>query len=122
MIKNLLDLMTEDERKAVRARAQKRRERGIIDVEISPEIYMTAEFGYYFGWQAIQAVRNNEIGLAEMYALNEAARKVWYNKLIENSRATMVATSSAMASKKPDAIRSFDTGMKPFRDRAKLEE
>lgn len=122
MQKNLLDLMTEEERKRVKARAHKRRERGVVDVEISPEIYMVAEFGYYYGWQAVQAVRNNEISLTEMYALNEAARKVWYNKLVENSRASMVATASAMAGKKQDAVKSFDSGMKPFKERARLEE
>lgn len=117
---NLLEMMTPEEQERVRKSIKNRTKRGVVDVKISPEVYMLAEFGYYYGWRAIEAVRNNEISLEEMYALNEAAKKVWYNKLIENSRSNMVATASAMA-KSSEAKRSFESGMKPFIDRSKLE-
>lgn len=116
---NILDLMRpEDKEKALKRfeRSQKQRS---SEMRISQEVYLLSEFGYYYGWQAIRDVRENKIKLKEVYVLLEGARKVWYNKVAEISRANFIATGSAMASK--DGNKAFQAGIRPFRDAAKVE-
>lgn len=129
---SLLDLMSpEDKAKAI-ARGQKRlnKNRG-NSASISPELYITAEFGYYFGWDAIVAIKRGYIEkvddegetvlepftLDEVMALLEAAKKVWYAKLVETAHGSLVAGSAKYAKKPGEA---FNAGMKPFTDRADL--
>jgi hypothetical protein len=132
MSKNLLDLMPEDERKKAITRAHKRIEhqRSRKGLDVSPEIYLVAEFGYYFGWDAMMAVRRgytvvpvtNEkevFTLEEALILLEGARKVWYSKLVEQSHGNMVG-SSAKFSQNPG--QAFNNGVRPFTDRAEITE
>lgn len=113
--------MSEDDKKKVLKRYSDSVSRTRNENEkISNEIFMLSKFGYYYGWAAVMAVRNNEITLEEMFALLEGAEKVHFIKLVENARTDFIATASAMASK--DGAVHFEKGMKPYIERAKIEE
>lgn len=109
---NLLDLMRpEDKKKALeryRRRMQKDENR---DNQVSSEIFIISEFGYFYGWQAIEAIRNNQITLEEVNTLLEGARKVWYSRLVETAKTQQVATASSLA-KNPNKV--FKQGLRPF--------
>lgn len=131
MSKSLLDLMSPEDKEKAIARGRKRLERSKGSA-ISPEMFITAEFGYYFGFEGIMAIKRGYIEtmgsdgkvvrepftLEEVLALLEAAKKVWYSKVIDTAHGTMVA-SSAKYSKQPGEA--FKGGMKPFIDRADLK-
>ena len=131
---NLLDLMTEEDRKKS-IDAYKKRMAGDTSYrkgqKVAPEVYLIAELGYYFGWGAIETFKRGYVEtfdentgkrhkqlftMEEACALVEAARKVWYSKVIDQSRGTFVAAGSTM-SKNPGS--SFQKGMKPFIKEAK---
>lgn len=115
---NLLDLMTEKDRQKMIDRFNERMvHRDDFDNKISNEMFILAEFGYYYGWEAVQAVRNNDITMQEMYALLEGARKVWYLKLCEQGKMTTTSVSCSL-SKHPKS--DFEKGMKPFIKRSEL--
>lgn len=116
---NVLDLMTPEDRKKALARFKNSQKQRNGEMRISQEIYALSEFGYYYGWEAVMAVRTNQITLEEMYVLLEGARKVWYSKLAESARAQFVATGSAMAHKGAD--KAFRNGIKPFKKAAEVE-
>lgn len=119
---NLLDMMTPEHRQQALARFNRRMaKRDEEKNRISNEMYIVAEFGYYFGWDAVQAIRNNEITLEEVFALTEGARKVWYSKLVETGNVMRVATdSSNPLAKKAQKQKAFRSGMEPYMERAKL--
>lgn len=130
--KSLLDLMPEVEAKSALERGERRmeRQRSKKGLDISPEIYLVAEFGYYFGWDAVLAIRRGYtvepvsgekevFTLKEAHVLLEAARKVWYSKLVEQSHGNMVASASKF-SQNPG--QSFNNGVKPFTDRAEVTD
>lgn len=116
MSKSLLDLMPKDEAEKAIERGKKRMQssRG---KDISPEMFVLAEFGYYFGWNAIQAVKNDEITLKEVLALIEGAKKVWFSKVIDQSHGTAVANSAVHAK---DPTGAFNSGMQPFIERTRM--
>ena len=68
--------------------------------KVDSEWLAIAEFGMYFGWQAVKAVLNDTITSAEMFMLLEGARKVNKLKLYNETRAVFIGTASAN-SKKP---------------------
>lgn len=132
MSKSLLDLLPEEARKKAIERAEKRMERNFSKkgLSVSPEFYMAAELGYYFGWDAIMALRrgftvepvtgNKELfTTTEAHLLLEGARKVWYSKLIEQSGGAFIAYG-AVNSKNP--TEAFNKGTKEFQVRAEVEE
>lgn len=116
---NLLDLMSEKDRAKALERFRKRTEDTEIGVKVTPSIYLTAEFGYYFGWEGVEAIRKNEIQLEEVHALLEGARKVWYHKLVEQSKAMTTAVATPLAGKR--ANKTYKDGMKYFIERSKLD-
>lgn len=129
MAKSLLDLMTPEDREKAIARGKKRLEKN-KNSSISPEIYVVAEFGYYFGFEGILAIKrgyiekveNGEVirepfTLDEVMVLIEAAKKVWYAKVIDQSHGTLVASAAKFASKPGDA---FNSGMQPFMEKADI--
>lgn len=132
---NLLDLMTEEERSSVK-KAYAERMTGNVNyrksLKVPPEIFLLSELGYFFGWGAIQDAKRGYVEdfdeitgkrrkipltMEEINILVEGARKVWYGKAIDTSRATQTAVGSVM-SKHPDAT--FKKGIKPFQERAKI--
>lgn len=93
--------------------------------KISPELYMVAEFGYYFGWEALLALRRGYTvepvtGIKEILTLEEAqvllegARKVWYSKLLEHGGMTVASNSFRSSTK------SYDEAVRPYKDRAEI--
>lgn len=128
MSKSLLDLMPKEEAAKAIERAQKRTQnvdRG--NLAISPEIYLVAEMGYYFGWEAVMTVRRGytidpETGNKIMFTLEEAqvllegARKVWYAKLAEQTHSGMISNSFSSSSN------SFNSAIKPFTQKAEVKE
>lgn len=95
-----LEISPEDLEK-VRLRRQKADSQKI---KVSPEWRMIAEFGYYFGWEAVKDVRDKTSGLTgeEMRVLLEGAKRVWAEKEYEMAQVMFIATASAN-SKKPVA-------------------
>lgn len=129
MSKSLLDLMPKEEADKAVERAQLRmaRQRSRKGLDVTPEMYLVAELGYYFGWDAVMAVRRGftvvpvtgereTFTLAEAQVLLEGARKVWYSKLVEQSQAAIVGGSFKSSSK------SFDGAVKQFTDRTGVAE
>lgn len=117
MSKNLLDLMSSEDRKKMVARYKERTANKNINNKISSEMYMLAEFGLMYGWDAVMSVRNDELTGEEMFALLEAGRKVLASRAIEHGVTTSVAIGSQF-SKHPN--QEFNKGMSEFRERAKI--
>ena len=118
----LSEMMKPEDWKKAQERFKKRVEGREDSVSVSPEIYLTAEFGYYFGWAGVIAILNNEITLDKAFVLLEGARKVWYHKLIEQASANRTSISSALASSKAKASKAFEDGMRPYRKGAQVDE
>lgn len=130
--KNLLDLMSSEERERALERGRKRQERRKArkGLDISPEIFDICEFGYYFGWDALLAVRRgytvapgtNEkelLSMDEVQILLEGARKVWYTKLLESARTNMASITSAFSN---EPRRSLETQLKTVQEMAEVKE
>lgn len=115
--KNLLDLMRPEDRKKMVQRYRERTADKNINNKISSEMYMLAEFGLMFGWQAVMDVKNDTITGEEMFALLEAGRKVLASRVVEHGVSTSVAIGSQF-SKHPN--QEFDKGMRGFIERAKV--
>lgn len=121
---NILDMMTPEHRGQAIARFKKRmQKREREENRVTSEIYLIAEFGYYYGWEGVRAIRNNEITLKEVFVLLEGARKVWYSKQVEinNLRRVAVDSSNPLA-KKSSKLMNYEKGIQPFVERAKVAE
>ena len=130
MNKSLLDLMSpEDKQKAI-AKGKKRMERSKTQtLDVSPEMFVIAELGYYFGWEAVVAIKRGFITtyddkmnlkkstftLEEALALIEGAKKVWYSKVIDTAHGQFIAQRSAQ---EKEQGAEFNKGMKPFIEKA----
>lgn len=92
------------------------------DIDVSPEMFFLAEFGYYFGWEGITALEGHGRGLLEMKdgyisleraeKLLAATRKVWYLKLFEQSLGNYYASKDG---------KTFGKGIKTFTEKMKVE-
>lgn len=73
------------------------------DSKIEPEWVMLAEFGMYFGYQALQDVRHDVISFAEMNKLLTAARRLEalkrYNNVIDSWTVTIAPHDKSKAVK-----------------------
>ena len=135
MSKSLLDLMSKEEaQKAVeRGRRRLEKHKAKRGLDVSPEVYLVAEFGYYFGWEGVMAIRQGFIEkiddsgavvkdpftLDEALLLLEGARKVWYTKLMEQGHANL---ASNVAARNENPGKAFNDGVKPFTERAAVTE
>jgi hypothetical protein len=90
----VLEITPEDLAKVYRARNRSEKSK------VNSSWLLMAEFGYYFGWQGIQSIRNNEITLDEAEMLIIGARKIWRGQVYDHSSAVLIGSSSA-SSKKP---------------------
>lgn len=120
---NVLDLLTDEEKKDIEARYRERikRRQNSSKPKVTPEIYLIAKFGIYFGWEAVRDVLDDKISLEMMFALIEGAEKVYYSQLCENTRGTFVAHTSSMAKNGFEAHKCFSTGTEGWRKKAKME-
>ncbi len=144
MSRSLLDLMPKQEAEKARENAKKRLERQMSrkGLDVSPEMYLVSEFGYYYGWDAVLAIRRgytiepvmdsrgnfvtdkegniryhpSTLTLEEAQLMLEGARKVWYSKITEQTHAQMIGNSFKTTSK------SFSQAVKPFTDKAEVKE
>lgn len=115
---NLYDLMTPEQREEAREFVESRQKK-VVDDGITLEQYMTAELGSYYGWEAVQSVKRQEITLDEMVMYILAARKVWYNQVLDASWGQLIAFNSAQAA---DPTAAYEKGMESFRQRAAVTE
>lgn len=115
-------MMTPEEQKKMLDRFKERtgQKEDSEGVKVNPQIYLVAEFGYYYGWQGIKAVRENDITFDEMFALLEGARKVWYKKITEQNHIITTAIASALA-KKGEGQRIYREGMGKIIQRGKID-
>lgn len=119
----------EDKQKAI-AKGKKRMERSKTQtLDVSPEMFVIAELGYYFGWEAVVAIKRGFITtydekmnlkkstftLEEALALIEGAKKVWYSKVIDTAHGSFIAHRSTQVKEQG---KEFNKGMKQFIDRA----
>lgn len=138
---NLLDLMTPEDRQ-IAQRNYKKRLSGTLksaeNLKIPPEVFLVAELGFYYGWQAIETVKRGYVesfrtyrkdrkivthrtkipfSMDEAYVLVEAAKKIASGRIVDDARGTQVGVASALA-KNPQRV--FDDGIKVYKNRAKL--
>lgn len=96
--------------------AQTKAKREGSNLSIEHEDLFVAEFGYYFGWQGVEAILNNQVSYADARTLIIGARKVWADKVIDS--AIFTAIGNAMSrSKDPNAtlkkgLKSYYEGIK----------
>lgn len=88
--------LTQDELDKVAATRAKRE-----STKVDENWLFISEFGYYFGWAGVQAIRNNEISMEEASMLLAGARKVWSGKLYDHAMSAFIGAASAN-SKKPN--------------------
>lgn len=139
---SLLDLMSEEERNKALERARRRMERAKSRKghDVSPEIYLVAKAGSYWGWEAMMAIRRgytieakiddrgnlvtdksgnivykkSTLTLDEVTLLLDGADKVRYAQLTEQIHAGVVSNSFTSSSK------SFDNAINPFTEKAEV--
>lgn len=138
---NLLDIMSDEDRKIVEQNYKKRMSGDTSyrkGLSIPPDVFLVAELGFYFGWGAIETFKRGYVEAFEVTnkdgkrvekrvkipftpeeasILVEGARKIKYSSVVDAARGTQVAVASTM-SKNPK--RTFNDGMKPYNERAKL--
>lgn len=83
--------------KAAKAKAQ--------ELKVEPEYFIMAEFGYYFGYDGIRAIVNNELELAQVNQLSMASRKIWRRQQADIAEAMFIAAASAKAKKPSTAFK-----------------
>ena len=112
---SILDKMPIEEKNRYIEKTRRRLSRNTSKASsVSPEVFLIAEFGYYFGWSGVQAIRHNEILLEEVVALLDGAKKVWASKMVDYAHSTMIGNSF-----KTQAT-NFNDAVKPFTDKADL--
>ncbi len=115
-MKNLLEMMSEDDRKKMLERYRQRVAPSEKKNKISNEMFMLADFGLMFGWQAVLDVKENRITHEEMFALLEAGHKVQSTHELDDAVMTTTAIGTAF-SKKGQAQKHFNEGMRKHLER-----
>lgn len=128
---NLLEMMTPEEQAKMKD-AFKKRMSGDGNYKretIPPMIYMLAEAGYYFGWQAIVDAKRgyteatdddgNEIKIPltmdEFNGLVMAGRKIRYSDYVNQARGTQFSVGSLMQKSKSKAQQVWNDGVDALR-------
>lgn len=128
---NLLEMMTPEEQAKMRAAFQKRMagDGTYKKDKIPPLIYLLAEAGVYFGWQAIVDAKRGyteakddegnlvkiPLTMEEFNGLVMAGRKFRYSDYINQARGTRAGVSSSLCDSKSKAKQAFETGVESFR-------
>lgn len=122
---NLLELMTDADRKMVANLRNKRG--GAIFPSVSNVSLQIAKLGYYYGWGAIEAVKRGYVekgtakillSMEEVGMLVEAGEKIHAQHMVDLARATRAGTASALSDKHPKQV--FEKGVESFIKRAKI--
>ncbi len=96
---NLLDFMSQEDREMVNQWAEQRRV-SKYKRDIPTDLYLAAQLGYYYGWQAVVDFRRNytegidkdgkrtrhAFGFVEASALVKAAEKVRYRTMMDEGK------------------------------------
>lgn len=88
-------------------------------IKVSPEELFIAEFGYYYGWNGMLAILNNEITMDDANILLTGARKVWNAHMIDTASIMFTASAAAQSGKKAKQVMS--KGLKDFIKQAKAD-
>lgn len=128
---NLLDIMTPDEREKMKSAFKKRMAGdGTYKREkVPPMVYLLAEAGVYFGWQAIVDARRGyteatddngnlikiPLTMEEFNGLVMAGRKFKYSDYLNQARGARAGVSSALCDSKSKAKQAFENGTEMFR-------
>lgn len=128
---NLLDLMTPKEQEKMKAAFKKRMagDGTYKKDKIPPLIYLLAEAGVYFGWQAIVDAKRGyteakddegklvkiPLTMEEFNGLVMAGRKFRYSDYINQARGTRAGVSSSLCDSKSKAKQAFESGVEGFR-------
>lgn len=128
--KTLLDLLPPDKAKEAVERVNKRleKDKSRRGLDVTPEQFLVAEMGYYFGWEGIMTIRRGYtidplthekqiFTLEEAMVLLEGARKVWYTKMKDQAHAGMIGNSFKVGEKT-----SFESATRPFTERSEIKE
>lgn len=124
---NLLEMMTPEEQEKMKD-AYKKRMRGdgtYKKEKIPPLIYLLAEAGVYFGWQAIVDARRGyteatdddgnlvkiPLTMEEFNGLVMAGKKFRYSDYINQARGTQTAVGSVLSK---NSKTTFKKGIEPF--------
>ena len=128
---NLLETMTPEEQEKMKD-AYKKRMSGDGSYKrdkIPPLIYLLAEAGVYFGWQAIVDAKRGyteatdedgkivkiPLSMEEFNGLVMAGRKFRYSDYINQARGTRAGVVSSLCQSKTKAQQAFDAGTESFR-------
>lgn len=128
---NILDLMTPEEQAKMRTAFQKRMagDGTYKKDKIPPLIYLLAEAGVYFGWQAIVDAKRGyteardedgklvkiPLTMEEFNGLVMAGRKFRYSDYINQARGTRAGVSSSLCDSKSKSKQAFEAGVESFR-------
>lgn len=112
--KKTLKLSPEDEAKVLAAKRRLENE----SIPIDEYQYAIARFGIMYGWQAIEAVLNNQINAETMMWLLMAGERVENKQRIELAESTTIGTTAAN-SKNPK--RAFETMTRDIARKAKID-
>lgn len=96
-----------------------RRKRQNEPVKVSPEELFIAEFGYYYGWEGVVALVNNQVSMTDANTLLTGARKVWNAKMVDVASAVFTASAAAQSGKRAKQI--MNKGLKEFIKQAKAD-
>ena len=126
---NLYDLLSEEDKQKVDGWA-KARMNPTHETDIPPYVYVLAEAGHYWGWQAIEAIKRGytervgadgnveriPLTLEEVIALERAEKKIRYREIIDNGDVQLRANLSA---KSDNPGKTFDLNMKGYKEAAR---
>lgn len=128
---NLLEMMTTEEQEKMKAAFKKRMagDGTYKKNKIPPLIYLLAEAGVYFGWQAIVDAKRGyteakddegnlvkiPLTMEEFNGLVMAGRKFRYSDYINQARGTRAGVVSSLSQTKTKAQQAFDAGTECFR-------
>jgi hypothetical protein len=100
-----LEISEEDMAKVMRARQRHEK------TKVNDSWLFLAEFGYYFGWDGIQAIRTDSICIEEAEALLIGARKVWNGKVYDQASASFIGSVSAQSKRPAQTFKKITTGL-----------
>lgn len=96
-----------------------KRKRQDEKTRVSPEELFIAEFGYYYGWDAMLAILSNDISMQDANVLINGARKVWNRQMIDMASIMFTSGTAARSGKKSTQV--MNKGLKEFYKRAKVD-
>lgn len=91
---SILDLMTPEDLAKVKAREQ--RQYDDISTSVSLEWMMLAELGFYFGWEAVKALENDEMTIDKANMLIQGARKVHSGHVYDSAVAALASNARSI--------------------------